>query len=99
MNIIFQIEKQKFVMKVFITAEHRALPSRLLELDFKEIGKAFQTFLSHLLNLFSDENVLFFWALQPCPASRLSMDHHLKEPVLLPRVTATTQQESTAATF
>ncbi|KAI9530400.1 hypothetical protein NQZ68_004418 [Dissostichus eleginoides] len=36
--------------------------------------------------------------LEPCPASRLSMDHHLKELVLLPRATATTPQENTAAT-
>ncbi|CAG5865533.1 unnamed protein product [Menidia menidia] len=36
--------------------------------------------------------------LEPCPAFRLSMDHHLKEPVLLPRATATTPQENTAAT-
>lgn len=44
MNIIFQIEKKKFVVKAFITAEHRALLLRLLELDFKEIGKALQLF-------------------------------------------------------
>ncbi|KAF1382484.1 hypothetical protein PFLUV_G00144260 [Perca fluviatilis] len=36
--------------------------------------------------------------LEPCPAFRLSMDHHLKELVLLPRATATTPQENTAAT-
>lgn len=44
MNIIFQIEKQKFVIKGFITADHRALLLRLLELDFKEIGKALKLF-------------------------------------------------------
>lgn len=68
-------------------------------------GKKSKSWLNEVRNLFHNLNKylrnshqLCLSGFQPCPASRLSMDHHLKELVLPPRATATTPQENTAAT-